>query len=252
LPAKGLTNELTTLDITTAIELTGFCGAVAVGTAGCCRKVAGAFNSGVMRAVPDGSVTADVGTACAWMPGASTVPAATIRSGRADGVSAPDNSVIGVDTSAGRVALAKGPKEKAEFDRSPCFDGVEVCASTMCGSDTVPLGTVVGEDVCEVKVPRCLGRDVLLEAPDVEYGPVFGPPVLTTTPVAGWEFVSVVVDPVLDGEVDSPVCRAACFGDVDDVDVEVDVDGAPSVDVDELADDELEPDGADGSAEATP
>src|SRR5262245_50444117 len=84
LPAKGLTNELITRDITTAIELAGFCGAVAVGTACCCRTVAGAFNSGVIRAVPDGGVAADVGTAFAWTPGASTVPAATIRSGRTD------------------------------------------------------------------------------------------------------------------------------------------------------------------------
>src|SRR5436190_2172708 len=52
LPAKGLTNELTTLDITTAIESTGLSGAVAVGTASCRRKVAGGSDSGVMRAVP--------------------------------------------------------------------------------------------------------------------------------------------------------------------------------------------------------
>jgi hypothetical protein len=89
---------------------------------------------------------------------------------------------------------------------------------------------------------------MVLEAPDVEYEPASGPPLLTTTPGAGCEFVSVDVDPVLDGEVDSPVCGTARFDDVDDVDV----DGAPSVDADELADDKLEPDGADGSADATP
>jgi hypothetical protein len=230
LPAKGLTKELTTRDITTAIELAGFCGAVAVGTAGCCRTVAGAFDSGVIRAVPDGGVAADVGTAFAWMQGASTVPAATIRRGRTDGFSAAGESNVAVDTAAGWVALAKGPNEEAGFDRLRCLDGVEVCESAACGCDTGALGTAVGEDVCEAKEPRPLGRDVLLEAPGVENEPVFGPPVLTTMPGAGCEFVSVDVDPVLDGEVD----------------------GAPSVDVDELVDDGSEPDGADGSADATP
>ena len=147
------------------------------------------------------------------------------------------------------MALANGPKEEAEFDRLPCFDGADVCESAVCESDTVPLGTVVAEDVCEAKEPRSFGRDVLLKAPDIEYKPVFGPPVLTTTPGAGWELVSVDVDTGRDGEVDGPVSGSACLDDVDDVDVEADVDGAPSVDVDELVDVELEPD---GSADATP
>jgi hypothetical protein len=240
LPAKRLTKELNTLDIATAIELTeltGFCDAAAVGTASRCHTVAGAFNSGVVRAVPDRSVTADVGTAFAWMPRASTGLAATIGSERAAGVCASVKSVVGVDPAAGRVALARDPQGEAGLDRLPCFDGVEFCESAVCGCDTVSLATVVGEDVCGAKEPRALGRDVLPES-------------LAKTLGGGWEFVSVDVDPALDGEVDGPVCKSACFDDMDDV--EVDIDGAPSFDGDELVDDELEPDGADGSADATP
>jgi hypothetical protein len=44
--------------------------------------------------------------------------------------------------------------------------------------DTGALGTAVGEDVYEANEPRPLGRDVFLEAPDVEYEPMFSSPVL--------------------------------------------------------------------------
>lgn len=109
----------------------------------------------------------------------------------------------------------------------PRCDGVDVCAVILSELDIVALGSVAGEGVCEAEFA---GLNVALAGSDVEYEPVFAPPVLTTTPGSVAEVVPDDVDAVLDEEADDPVGGPVCADDTDEVDVE------PSLDVDELAD----------------
>lgn len=221
LPTTGLTSEVSRLDIATTIELAESCGAADVATVGCCATVAGALNPGAAY----GPVTAEVRRAFLTTPGPSSVVVDKIVSARAGGESVLGDSVPG-DGAASRVVLATR-REREGFDRLPRWDGVDVCEVILSELDIVALGSVAGEGVCEAEFA---GVNVALAGPDVEYEPVFGPPVLTTTPGSVAEVVPDDVDAVLDGEADDPVGGPVCADDADEVDVE------PSLDVDELAD----------------
>jgi hypothetical protein len=117
-------------------------------------------------------------------------------------------------------------REREGFDRLPRWDGVDVCEVILSELDVVALGSVAGEGVCEAEFA---GLNVALAGLDVEYEPVFAPPVLTTTPGSVAEVVPDDVDAVLDGGADDAVGGPVCADDADE-DVE------PSLDVDELAD----------------
>jgi len=110
---------------------------------------------------------------------------------------------------------------------------------------------------------------VALDGPDVEYEPVFAPPVLTTTPGFVAEVVPDDVDAVLDREADDPVGGPVCADDAGEVTVEAslgvddladvaDADAATLLDLldvdesvdDELVDDDSDPLSPEGSAHA--
>ena len=141
-------------------------------------------------------------------------------------------------------------------------DGVDVCDVVLSGLDFVALGIVAGEGVCEAGFAGL----VALDGPDVEYEPVFAPPVLTTAPGSVAEVVPDDVDAAFDEEADDPVGEPVCADDADEVDVEpwrdvdeladvADVDAAALrdlLDVDESVDDELVDDDSDpGSPEGS-
>ena len=101
LPTKGLTSEVTRLDIATTIDSAESCGAADVSTAGCCATVAGGLSS----SAADGPVTAGVSREFATTPGASSVVVDKLVSERAGGESLLGESVPG-DRAASRVVLA--------------------------------------------------------------------------------------------------------------------------------------------------
>ena len=251
LPTMGLTSEVSRLDIATTIELAESRGAADVAMAGCCATVARVLSPSAAY----GPVTAEVSRAFVTTPGASSVVVDKIVSERAGGESVLGESVPD-DGAASRVVLATR-REREGFERFPRWDGVDVCEVILSELDIVALGRVAGEGVCEAAFA---GLNVALSGLDVEYEPVFAPPVLTTTPGSVAEVVPNDVDAVLDGEAD-PVGGPVCTDDADEVDVELSLDVDELADVadlldvdesvdDELVDDDCGPGSPEGSAHA--